>query len=113
MFDRTFYRGALPERVEQQCAMKTGQIPVVELRLADGATLDICHIVHLAEPWFAVAYYRDAANCDDMDLVFLPYQAVTRVALSMHDPRSRRLGFKLEHEPGPLPVTPVLEGGVR
>ncbi len=113
MFDANFYRSALPERVEQQCAMKTGQIPVVELRLTDGTTLDICHIIHLAEPWFAVAYYRYPANCDDMNLAFLPYQVVARVVLSMHDPRSRRLGFNLEHETRALPMTPVPEGAVR
>jgi hypothetical protein len=48
MFDAEFYQAMLPDAVTQQCQMKPGHVPVVELHLADGTTLDLCHIVSLA-----------------------------------------------------------------
>lgn len=104
MFDPGFYQTVLPDRVGQQCAMQSGHVPVVEFRLADGTVLDVCHIVHLADKWLAVAYFRDASACQDMDLAFFGYEMVTRVMLSMHAPGSRSLGFQLDRQPEPLPI---------
>ena len=58
-------------------------------------TLDLCHISHLAERWFAVRYFREAETCDDMDVAFLPYELVVLVTLSLHQPNSRRIGFSV------------------
>ena len=93
MFLIDFYKAVLPDRVERECKQQPGRVPVVQFRLADGTTLDVCHIAHLADTWLGVAAYRDAATCEDMDFAFLPYEAVTRVTLSLHDPSARRLGF--------------------
>ena len=104
MFDPGFYQTVLPDRVKQQCAMQSGHVPVVEFRLADGTALDVCHIVHLADKWLAVAYFRDASACQEMDLAFFGYEMVARVTLSMHDPRSRRLGFEIGQPETPRTV---------
>ena len=93
MFDANFHRSVLPEWIKTQCEGKPEGIPVVELRLADGALLDLCHIVNLADQWMAVAHFRDLGSCDEMDLAFVRFETVVRVDLSMHDPRSRRIGF--------------------
>lgn len=44
MFDQTFYATVLPDLVKAECAGQPGTVPVVELRLVDGTTLDVCHI---------------------------------------------------------------------
>ena len=93
MFLIDFYKAALPDRIERECRRQPGRVPVVEFRLADGTTVDVCHIVHLADTWLGLAVYRDATTCEDMDIAFLPYEAVTRVILSLHDPSARRIGF--------------------
>jgi len=99
VFDPRFYESVLPDRVRQQCVMQPGHVPVVEFRLTDGTLLDVCHIVHLDEKWLAVAFFRDASSCQDMDLALFGYELVTRVILSMHDPHSRSLGFQLDRQP--------------
>ena len=93
MFLIDFYKAVLPDRVERECKREPGRVPVVQFLLADGTTLDVCHIAHLADTWLGVAAYRDAAACEDMDFAFLPYEAVTRVTLSLHDSSARRIGF--------------------
>jgi hypothetical protein len=100
MFEPNFYQTVLPDRVRQECAQRPSHVPVVEFRLADGITLDVCHIVHLADKWLAVAYFRDSSACQDMDIAFLGYEMVLRVMLSLHDPRARRLGFTLGQPAG-------------
>ena len=99
MFDADFYRKVLPERVTEQCHGHPGDVPVVNLHLANGRTLDLCHVAHLADTWVAVQYFRDTETCDDMDLAFLPYELVTMVTVSLHHPTSRRIGFRLGEQP--------------
>lgn len=96
MFESAFFESVLPDRIRQRCVEQSGHVPVVELHLADGDSLDLCHIVHLADRWLLVAFYRDPAKCSDMDLAFLGYDTIKRITVSMHDPHSRRLGFNLE-----------------
>ncbi|MBI4338252.1 MAG: hypothetical protein HY683_10545 [Chloroflexi bacterium] len=113
MFDAEFYRSVLPERVTKECHGRPDSVPVVNLYLANGRTLDLCHIVHLAESWFAVQSFRDAETCDDMDLVFLPYELVTEVTVSLYHPAARRMGFDvrsesaLQHTPTALSERPA------
>ncbi len=99
MFDVNFYRTVLPERVKAECHSRPGQVPVVQLYLATGRELDLCHIVHLADTWLAVQYFRDAESCEDMDTAFLPYELVAMVTVSLYHPERRRLGFKIDADP--------------
>ena len=93
MFLVDFYKAVLPDRIERECDRRPSHVPVVQFRLTDGTVLDTCHIFHLADSWLGVAVYRDATTCEDMDLVFLPYEAVTRVIIALHDENTRKLGF--------------------
>ena len=99
MFDANFYRSVLPRWIRTQCESKPEGIPVVELRLTDGAVLDLCHVVNLADQWMAVSHFRDPGSCDDMDMAFVRYETVMRIGLSLHDPRSRRIGFDVTRAP--------------
>lgn len=99
MFDANFYRSVLPWWIKTQCEGKPEGIPVVELRLADGAVLDLCHVVNLAEQWMAVSHFRNVTNCEEMDMAFVRLETVMRIDLSMHDPKSRRIGFDVTRVP--------------
>jgi len=73
-----------------------GHIPVLLLCLADGVTLDVCHIVALADTWFSIAYFRDPTEGDEADTAFVPYGLVQRFVPSAHPPQVRRIGFDIE-----------------
>ncbi len=107
MFDGPFYLSVLPDAVKQQCQMQPGHVPVVELHLGDGTTLDLCHIVTLAPSWFAVAYFRDPAEGEEVDQALLPYQFVQWITLSAHPPHVRRIGFDVERSASATQIEPV------
>ncbi|MEK7777602.1 MAG: hypothetical protein AAB303_03140 [Chloroflexota bacterium] len=108
MFDAAFYREVLPERVATECQGRPDAVPVVKLHLANGQVLDLCHIVHLADDWFAAQHFRAAETCADMDLAFLPYGLVGLITVSIHHPTQRRIGFSLEEKPSPQ--VPQMQG---
>ena len=102
MFDSAFYTTVFADLVQRECRRQSGMVPVVEFRLAEGSTLDICHLIQLADKSLAVAYCRDPETCEDMDMSFLPYELVVRICVSFHHAEMRRLGFAVSE---PVNVT--------
>ena len=111
MFDAAFYRTALPALVRAECEARPERVPVVELHLASGRVLDLCHISHLADAWVACHYFRDTETCEEMDVAFLPYGLISMVTVSLHHPEKRRLGFDVSSGSRPLPATTSGWGG--
>lgn len=95
-FDAVFFASVFGDRVREQCASRPDAVPVVELRLADGAVLDLCHLEGLSAGWLAAQVYRDTETCEEMDLIFVPYGLITRITISTWHPHERRIGFDLE-----------------
>lgn len=97
-FGPEFFATVLLDRVRTACDGHPGEVPVVELHLSDGYTLDLCHIPAVDRRWLAAQAYRDRETCEEMDLLFVPYALVARVTVSMWHPRQRPIGFVLNHE---------------
>lgn len=93
MFDAAFFKTVFPERLQVQCQAQPDGVPVVELHLADGTKLDVCHVAFQAESWLAVAYYEDGRGEPELDTAFLPYTGVT---VSLHPRSSRKAGFLVQ-----------------
>ncbi len=106
-FDAHFYTSVLPDRVVAQCRGNPGAVPVVNLHLANGRVLDLCHIMHLTERWFAVQYFRDTVTCADMDVAFLPYELVVLVSVALQHPHQRRIGFDIGGEAASMEAAPA------
>jgi hypothetical protein len=107
MFDGLFYQLVLPETVKQQCEQQAGHVPVVQLHLANGTTLDVCHIVSLGPTWLTVAYFRDPAESDEVEQALLPYTLVQWISLSFHPPHVRRIGFDVEQSAAATEIKPI------
>lgn len=97
-FGRDFFATVFADRVRAMCEGDPDRVPVVQLDLADGSTLDLCHIEALSSSWMAVMAYRDQATCETMDLLFVPYALVLKVRVSAEQTAERRVGFQL-HRP--------------
>ena len=108
-FDANFYQEVLPHRVARECQGRPGAIPVVNLYLSNGRMLDLCHIPHLADRWFAAQHFRDSETCADMDVAFVPYGLVLLVTVSLHNPASRKIGFNISSGEAPTdqPAVPT------
>jgi hypothetical protein len=94
-FGPAFFATILVDRVRAACEQQPDHIPVVELQLADGLALDLCHVPGIEPQWLAVQVYRDRETCEEMDLVLVPYALITRVTVSMWHPNQRPIGFQL------------------
>lgn len=106
MFDARFYQTVLPETVQQRCDAQPEHVPVVELHLPDGTTLDLCCIATLADTWLSVIYFRDLAQGDAVDQAFLPYPLVQWVTVSVHPPHARHIGFDVARSAAAALVIP-------
>jgi hypothetical protein len=98
-FGPEFFTTVLIERVRVACDGHPDEVPVVELHLADGYILDLCHIPMIERQWLAAQAYRDKEICKEMDLMFIPYPLVTRVTVSMWHRNQRPIGFVLDQAP--------------
>ncbi|RJQ12384.1 MAG: hypothetical protein C4558_01905 [Dehalococcoidia bacterium] len=94
-FGPAFFMSVLKDRVRQQCDQQPEAVPVVELHLGDGTTLDLCHVPGLGPQWIAAEFYRDRETCNDMDLSFIPFALITRVTVSMWHRSQRSVGFDI------------------
>jgi len=94
-FDPAFFVSVLGDRVRAACDGHPEAVPVVELHLMDGTTLDLCHIPGIEARWVAAEVYRDRETCDEMDLMFVPYGLITRITVSMWHRNQRPIGFNL------------------
>ena len=97
-FGPEFFTTVLAERVRAECQGRTEQVPVVELHLATGYTVDLCHVPSVGPQWLAAYAYRDRETCEDMDLQFIAYGLITRVTISLWHRSQRPIGFQLEPE---------------
>lgn len=104
LFGPQFFKQVLPDRVRAACAGHPERVPAVELHLADGPTLDLCHVPTVEPAWFAATVFRDHQTCEDMDLVFVPYTMVMRVTILLWPRSQRPAGFALP--PSPAEVRP-------
>jgi hypothetical protein len=94
-FGPAFFATVLSDRVREVCDGHPDPLPVVELHLADGYLLDVCHIAAIEQPWVAVAAFRDRETCEEMDLLFVPYAMIIRVSVSVRHKSERPAGFAL------------------
>lgn len=94
-FGPEFFMSVLKDRVRQQCDQQPEAVPVVELHLGDGTTLDLCHVPGVGPQWIAAEFYRDRETCTDMDLSFIPFALITRVTVSMWHRSQRPIGFDI------------------
>ena len=99
MFDSQFFAQILPQHVRSLVQRHQGKVPVLELHLAGGVTLDLCHVIRLADTWVAVAHFCRDDPEDNTDVAFIPYQTIARVTISMRDTAERRIGFDSELRP--------------
>jgi hypothetical protein len=93
MFDAGFFQDVLPDYVAAIAAGHRDQLPVVHLHLVDGTIYDLCRILGMSNAWLAAAYFREPANCDDVEIAFLHPNTIVRVTISLPNRASRTIGF--------------------
>ena len=96
-----FFLGHLAAFVRDRCPDPAEGLPVVEVHLADGETLDLCHIIGATPRWVALAVNEAerATSAPRMRTEIVPYETVLRVTIRTVRPGAAAHGFDVSHEP--------------
>lgn len=100
-FGPVFFLTQLRAFVRDRCPAPEDRLPVVEVRLVDGAVLDLCHVIGVAPGWVALAVNDEEAQGIErpMRTEFVPYGTILRVTIRPSRVASPGIGFSLAVEP--------------
>ena len=97
-FGPGFFLGQLRAFARDRCPDRAEGLPAVQIHLATGEALDLCHVIGLAPSFVALAVEEGSGEPRRMRTELVPYQLVARV--SIRSPRDREhVGFDVEHAP--------------
>lgn len=92
-FGPSFFLGHLGRFVRDRCPDATENLPLVQVRLADGETLDVCHIIGVAPRWVMLAVRDAGSHHEGMAVELVPYEIIRRVSIGSKRPEGSSIGF--------------------
>ncbi|MBL8880899.1 MAG: hypothetical protein JNG88_17435 [Phycisphaerales bacterium] len=101
VFGPVFFLTQLRGFVRDRCPDAAEMMPVVELHLHSGESLDICHVIGVAARCVALAVYEeDESNGSRaMRTELVPYESIIRVTIRTVRPTTPHMGFNRAHAP--------------
>ena len=96
-FGPSFFLAHLGAYVRDCCPDPREALPFVHLHLASGEVLDVCHVIGLTPRWVALAVYEAPSHAMRTELV--PYEVITRIAISPGQAQGSHIGFHQEAPP--------------
>lgn len=105
-FNAGFFLTHLRGFVLDRCPARDMDLPRVELYLADGAVLDLCHVIAVTPAWVALAVNEEAGGQERprMRTELVPYASILRVAVRTTPTGTAHVGFDTRHAPVVLDV---------
>ncbi|MBL4846319.1 MAG: hypothetical protein JKY65_12390 [Planctomycetes bacterium] len=94
-FDRDFFASQFNAGVAPRCDLfADGEVPVVELQLANGETCDVFAFQAFEEDHIVAQLFDDPPDCKSFYVSFIRYETVFRVNIRYYEPPKRPFGFK-------------------
>lgn len=104
-FGPRFYLGQLRAFARERCPDPGEALPSVELHLATGTSLELCHVMGLAPTFVALAVHdgpSDPGGRARMRTELVPYALITRITIRANRATDAHVGFDLQHAPAVL-----------
>ena len=98
-FGPSFFLGHLGRFVRDRCPDASENLPLVEVRLANGETLDVCHIIGVSPRWVMLAVRDATSHRDGMAVELVPYEIVHRVGIATRHGEGSSIGFAQTNPP--------------
>lgn len=95
-FGAGFFLTQLGAFVQDSCSVTPG-MPMVQIHLAGGEVLDLCHVIAIAPGWIALAVH-DSSGEEEVRTELVPYGLVLRVTIRPSRAGSR-IGFDATRAP--------------
>ncbi len=92
-FGPSFFLGHLGRFVRDRCPDPKENLPVVHAHLADGESLDVCHIIGVSPRWVMLAVRDAASHGDGMAIELVPYELIRRISIRTRRAESASIGF--------------------
>ncbi len=80
-FGPSFFLGHLGRFVRDRCPDPKDNLSEVQLHLADGETLHLCHIIGVSPRWVVLAVHDATSRGDGMAIELVPYEIIRRVCI--------------------------------
>ncbi|NUQ35870.1 MAG: hypothetical protein HUU29_13130 [Planctomycetaceae bacterium] len=106
-FGPDFFRRRFAEYIRQYCKLNEDSTQVVEVVLASGAALDICHIEEIADEYLLLAVYLDTRTCEDIYRTYIRYDAIFQINVIDKPVSSRPVGFNAGYKTVAVSETPA------
>lgn len=105
-FDAGFFLTHLRGFVLDRCPSRDMDLPRVEIHLADGTVLDLCHVIAVTQSWVALAVNEEAGGQEQprMRTELVPYASILRVTVRTTPAGTAHVGFDTRHAPVVLDV---------
>lgn len=105
-FAARFFLTHLRGFVLDRCPSPDMGLPRVELHLADGEVLDLCHVIAVTQAWVALAVNEETGGREHrrMRTELVPYAFIVRVTVRTTAPDAAHVGFDTRHAPVVLDV---------
>ena len=107
-FGPSFFLGQLGRFVRDHCPEPEEHLPMVQIRLADGQTLDLCHIIGVSARWVMLAV-RAARHQNDMAIEIVPFEMVRGVRIVPHHSEGAMAGFSQMRAPTIITAETLVE----
>jgi hypothetical protein len=98
-FGPSFFLGHLGRFVRDHCPDPEEHLPMVQIRLADGQTLDLCHIIGVSPRWVMLAVRDAASRQDDMTIDLVPFEMIQGVRIRTRHGGGASVGFAQSRAP--------------
>lgn len=99
-FGPGFFLTHLRAFARDRCPDPSEALPLVEIHLDNGLTLDVCHVIGVTPFWVVLAV-REAKSARErpMRTELVPYVTIARVTIRPLPPGEAHIGFDREHQP--------------
>src|SRR3990172_9517764 len=100
-FGPAFFLDQLRAFVRDRCPNPREGLPAVQLHLADGGALDVCHVLAVSPTWVALAIteVERAVSAAPMRTEFVPFGMISRVTVRSGARGEHHAGFNLDYRP--------------
>ena len=111
-FGPSFFLLHLARFVRDSCPDPTERLPAVQLHLADGETLDVCHIIGVSPRWVMVAVADATGHREGMAIECVPFQLIHRVSIHTRRVEGASVGFRQHQSPSVIAAESLLQAAM-
>ena len=100
-FGPSFFMRQLRAFIRDRCPDPSEALPSVQIHLAEGDIIEICHVIGIAPRWMALAAIEEhcATAAPAMRTEVIPYALISRVTVRPYRPEPGRVGFDAGRSP--------------